>query len=813
MKRKSESLKYFKEYKAIADASTGGSFIELRSDNGGEYTSKDFQSYLSSNGIAWRPSTPRTPEQNAIAERAIRTICTKVRSMLLHADLSEKYWCYAAEAAAYIYNRMTHKASGNKTPFELFHGYKPNISNLRTFGCIGVSHIKRKTRGPTSVSGQYIRLLGYHPTFGTYIVRTKSGKILSRRVAKWYESTFKYPKAKQKVLDAPASENDEGEKKARTSSSSPSTSPASPKNDKPRRSSRSNRGVPSAQYGYTYAAAEQLTKLIEEVNLDDCFNSSVDYMIEESIQATVAEIEHVPKTYKEAISPEFSKHWIPSMRNELKSLKDLKTFTICKLPSGANLVRTKWVYRNKINPDDTIRRKSRLVAKGFTQREGQDYFNTYWPTLSLSSLRMFLSHCAQHNYRIRSIDVKTAYLWGELDVEIYMEIPAGYEPTEEEKIIIDSPGLSACRLHKSIYGLKQSAYVWGKTLLDFLTSIGFVRMKADACIFVHKEHQLIVGVYVDDVIAAFRKSSDYDWFIEQMKARFDIRDLGDIKECLGLQVHRTPHGGYKLNQEKYIVRLMDKFNVMESKRCYTPRSAGAQLYKDDSPKIDPTLYRGMIGALIYLTTGSRPDICEAVSLLASFSNDPRKVHKRQVEHVMKYLYNTRHYSIHYKRTLNSDLYAMSDASHATCPKTGKSRTGYVVFHADAPTSWKSHRQTVVAPSTRDAEYIAASQCSRDIVYSREFLLEINRLVTGKTPYLKPTLLLIDCQPALNTIEREGFADKAKSIRLSFHTIRDLYQHHEINPQKIHTSENIADLLTKPLTSEKTRTFCSGLFKA
>jgi transposase InsO family protein len=370
MKRKSESLKYFKEYKAIADASTGGSFIELRSDNGGEYTSKDFQSYLSSNGIAWRPSTPRTPEQNAIAERAIRTICTKVRSMLLHADLSEKYWCYAAEAAAYIYNRMTHKASGNKTPFELFHGYKPNISNLRTFGCIGVSHIKRKTRGPTSVSGQYIRLLGYHPTFGTYIVRTKSGKILSRRVAKWYESTFKYPKAKQKVLDAPASENDEGEKKARTSSSSPSTSPASPKNDKPRRSSRSNRGVPSAQYGYTYAAAEQLTKLIEEVNLDDCFNSSVDYMIEESIQATVAEIEHVPKTYKEAISPEFSKHWIPSMRNELKSLKDLKTFTICKLPSGANLVRTKWVYRNKINPDDTIRRKSRLVAKGFTQREG-----------------------------------------------------------------------------------------------------------------------------------------------------------------------------------------------------------------------------------------------------------------------------------------------------------------------------------------------------------------------------------------------------------------------------------------------------------
>ena len=221
----------------------------------------------------------------------------------------------------------------------------------------------------------------------------------------------------------------------------------------------------------------------------------------------------------------------------------------------------------------------------------------------------------------------------------------------------------------------------------------------------------------------------------------------------------------------------------------------------------------MVGALIYLTTGTRPDISEAVSVLASYSQNPKKVHKRAVERLIKYLYNTREFRLSYGIGTDDHLYATSDASHNTA-KDGKSRTGFLVHYAGSPISWKSKRQTVVATSTRDAEYmyVAASICSRDIIYAREFLCEINTLMSSKKPNMPPTPLLCDCQPAIDTITKDGFSEKSKSIRLSYHVIRDIYQRNEITPIKIAGTDNPADLLTKPLSREQTLKFCNQIFR-
>ena len=218
----------------------------------------------------------------------------------------------------------------------------------------------------------------------------------------------------------------------------------------------------------------------------------------------------------------------------------------------------------------------------------------------------------------------------------------------------------------------------------------------------------------------------------------------------------------------------------------------------------------MIGALIYSTVGTRPDICEAVSKLASYSADPRKVHKRAVERTMtKHFFNTRHCNLHCRH--GGELKALADASHACCKKTGYSRTGFLLFCAHSPVCWRSAKQTVVAQSARDAECIAASDCSRDIIFIREFMKEIYQHL--KKPLdLQPTILHCDCQPALDTIFRDGFSNKSKSIRLSYHNLQDLHKKHEINPTKISSEDNTADIMTKPLTQQQTLKHCLKMFK-
>merc|ERR1712023_43512 len=806
MKKKSDTLKYLKIYKAFADAAIGGKFIELRGDNGGEYTGQRFQDYLKENGIAWRPSTPRTPEQNSISERTIRTLCTIIRSLLNHADMSHKYWCYACETATYLYNRLEHSALKGTTPYEKFIGKKPNISNLVTWGCIGVCHVlPDKRNNALSDTAKYVRMLGYHQRFKTYIVMTETGKILSRKISKWYEKVFKFPKRKNKEIKI--NSDDDGDKdlssssNAKHSSSKNHTTQESIAVSRPRR----KRTFPT-RMGQDLIFNEIKTLTNER---DDILNDT-------DINAYLSSIKNIddttPKTYKEAITGDEKNHWIPSIADELNSLRETDTFELVKLPKGVNIVSSKWVFKKKTNSDDSIRYKSRLVARGFTQQFNKDYYFTYYPTLGMTSFRLILAFATKHGYTLRGIDIKTAYLYGKIDTDIFMQIPQGFEPTPSEQRIISLPGKTVWKLKRSLYGLKQSAYLWGKTFSKFLTSVGFKSLTADPCIYIHRERDLIIATYVDDCIILLKDIHNHLWLLKELKKNFKLNDLGPLKQCLNIEIKKTDNAT-SISQRKYIEKMFHNFNIHKYPKATTPRSTTAKLDFEESADYDPTFYRSMIGALIYIVIGTRPDIAEAVSKLASYSQSPKKVHKKAVHRVIQYLYNTRHYKIVYTNEENEKnlLHAYSDANLSNGKKHGYSRSGIITFYSGGPISWKSKLQTVVCESTRDSEYIAASLCSRDLIYAREFLQDLIGNLSNSKITLPASTLYCDNKPAINTIVRNGYTDKSKSIRLAYHKIRDLYQRAEIVPEHVGTDNNIADLLTKPLPAPKTAQHCSIIF--
>ena len=381
---KNQVFEKAKQFIALAERSLGSKMIEFRTDGGGEYVSNDFKQWLSDSGITWTPSTPRTPEQNSIAERVIQTLTQRVRSMLVQAGLSVGHWCYAVEAAAYVLNRTRHKSiQSGKVPFELFTGRRPNLSNLFVFGTIGIAHVDKelRTRVGLSDTGEHVRVVGYDSRHGTYQCLTRTGKQIRRRIAKWLHDSFTFPQIGADAADGDSSAEDQ--KVVEVDVKEPNPNSGLESGSTLRRSARSNRGV-----GASLNACSEI--IIESLNSLFPVRGQRDYDSFERLcvatDVSVHEIENVPRKYEEAITCDEKSRWIPSIEEELKSLVDNETWTLVKKPKNVNVVSSKWVFRKKINADRSIRYKSRLVARGFSQVAGVDYFRTYAPTLSLMSM-------------------------------------------------------------------------------------------------------------------------------------------------------------------------------------------------------------------------------------------------------------------------------------------------------------------------------------------------------------------------------------------------------------------------------------------
>ena len=759
----------------------------------------------------------------------------KIRAMLKQAGLGMNMWCYAADVAVYLTNRTIHTAI-DEIPCTKFLKRKVNLDNLVTFGCIGVAHIDKEKRSSGQIDrGECVRMLGYDNRYGTYLVMNKKGSTYRSRVTKWYEDVYTFyeaerqlpSKARNRIKSIDVDRADEIlQEKENEINEEIKKSETKDKNQN-RRSSRSKRirknrlnFIPGVNYvpGMYYLnsicdADDQIEpdistyhdNVIEEIKESSTESSRPEFLLETAMKSMM-EIENVPSTYKKAILGPDKDKWEASMIDELRSQRERGTWKVVERPKHKNVVGCKWVYKKKLNSNGSIRYKSRLVAKGYTQKFGEDYMQTYAPTLSMPSFRLLVALASKFGLDLNSIDIVTAFLYGNLDTPIYMELPDGFMLDDKSKENFSGFKDPVLLLSQTIYGLKQSAYAFHKHLTDNLKAWGFKQCYTDPCLLVKNigTRKMIVGLYVDNFIIAHESRNDLNWLFERIGKVYKFHDEGPLTWTLGLEISRGDNGKYSIGQQKYLQKLKEKF-LSKSVKVTTPIQNVPLDFAEDSPLVDSTRYKSLLGALLYVALATRPDVAFTCSRLAQFSENPREIHWDQAIRCLHYLINTIDCKLNYNK--DSDFSGYADASFAICKRDGKSVTGYVLSYAGAPVIWRSFKQSVVATSTGVAEYMALSPLCKEVVYATQLCEELG---FKKVP--KPVIIFDDSEPAIAIAMGRTLSNKSRSIRLSYHNVRDAVVNNLIDLRKVSGKTNPADILTKPLSKNGTSKYASIFFK-
>ena len=803
---------------------------EFRSDGGGEYLSNYFQEFLTDNGISMSRSTPRSPEQNGKSERIIQTLMSMTRSMIKHAGLPDGYWCYALECAVYIYNRSSHSSLPRQTsPYEAHYNVVPNLDNLVPFGCIGVSANDPAERPPGGLGdrGRLIRMLAYDVRHKTYIVCDRNPKhVLRRRITKWYKDRFTFPP------ESDSKKNSTG-LIAKSPGATTKSLGATPSHQPPLRPKRSSvtQGLPKLSFFDLQAQRDAIAnanksmkklKLSNKIAKLGCLSTEDAECILQTSTVSVHDIEDVPKNFKDAMSRPDKDKWQEAHRNEMQSFLDNKVFKIVSKPKDVKTVRCRWVYKKKVSANGSIKYKARLVACGYNQQYGINYFETYTPTLALSSFRILLAISSAKRLNIHSIDVNTAFLTGPLDCVVYMDLPPGLDASmlsdeDAQALQLDS----ACLLlRKGVYGLVQAGNMYWNHFKRHMVAHGFKCIYSDPCVLIKKlgDRIIIIACYVDDINILYKNPSDLQWCMKTIGKLFKFKNLGDISLCLGLQIGRLPNGCYHVSQTTYIERMAEKFGITPNKRCRTPLPSKNLMEYSQSPTVNASHYRSLIGAILYTSVATRPDISFAISYLAQFSQDPREIHLDAAMHLLGYLANTSNYKILYDGKIrtpgsfyienNKDgnlTLGFCDASFHPDPTHGKSVSGFLVFLHGGPVCWRKVNQKIVTTSSAEAEYVAMSAACREIIFVRQLCDEIGFQESF------PTDLYSDSKSAIAIATNPGFTQRSKSIRLHYHNTRDCVENSVVTLKKINGKLNPADALTKSLNRAETSKYNQYFF--
>jgi histone deacetylase 1/2 len=505
------------------------------------------------------------------------------------------------------------------------------------------------------------------------------------------------------------------------------------------------------------------------------------------------DLEADPTSYREAVTSIDADLWQTAIHQEYDALVQRKTWELVPLPPGRKAVKCKWVFKRKLNADATVARyKARLVAKGFTQQFGLDYFETFSPTVSFTTLRLLFQLAVQFDLDIQQTDVDSAFLYADLQEEIYMEQPEGFKvwtPAGSERLV--------CQLLKAVYGLKQASFEWNGVLHQFLVEQGLHQLKSDSACYalLNPQRAVYVAVYVDDVLFF---STDPEWtkaFKAAFAARFEIKDLGEPSRVLGMSVERDRvKGTLKLHQGPYVRDMMQRFKMADCKPVDYPSPAAPASHTGDlCSSEDSHTYRMIVGSLIFLSRLTRPDINEAITRLCRYMHAPTKGHLKDVLYVLKYLRGTMDFGITLRRQPGTlTLSAFTDSNFTTPDSNGKAVSGYIFSFGSGAVSYRSKLQNTVAKSTAEAEYVALGLATAEALYMRMLLQELGH------PPIGPTFMGEDNEACMTIASTTQTSQRTRHIRIEFHFIRDAIARQQIHLEYVPSEDNPADMMTKPL---------------
>ena len=687
LRTKGEVFDCFLRWKALVENSSGRRVRGIRTDNGGEYTSNQFQKYLLSEGIRHERTVPKTPEQNGVAERMNRTLIETVRSMLASARLPHRFWAEALSTAVYLRNRSPTRTLEDMTPFEAWTNKKPVVRHFRVFGCDAYVHVPKDERKKLDPKTNRCVLVGYGETTKAYrLYDPESGKIIFSRDVVFNENsvggvgsggTGNGGVGSGGTGNGGVSSGGTGNGGVGSGGTgnggvgnggTGGVGSGGAGNGGVGNGDTGNGGVGSGGLGSGELCEEDSSRDIDlEFSSDDMQSeiplteTHIDDMEEDGVsgespspQPTVrrsmrqrqapdyfgwgANIAiQEPHSVEEVLSTPEKAHWLDAMEKEIKSLKENDVWDLVELPAGRTAVGSKWVFKVKTDEDGKVERyKARLVAQGFTQKFGSDYDETFCPVVRLESIRTLIALSVQYGLELHQIDVTTAFLNGQLKEEVFMKQPEGFTADGQENLV--------CHLKKSLYGLKQSPRCWNTALDDHLKRSSFVPVESDPCMYRATEGEpFFIGVYVDDIVMATKDKIRLAEVKQSLASQFDIKDLGRLHHFLGLKIVKNEDSGSVwVGQQVYTENLLTSSGMGDAKSVTTPVDISSKLVKatDTDECVNQQEYQSVVGSLLYLAMASRPDIAFAVSNVAKFSARPTKQHWIAVKRILRYLKGT-----------------------------------------------------------------------------------------------------------------------------------------------------------------------------
>jgi len=514
-----------------------------------------------------------------------------------------------------------------------------------------------------------------------------------------------------------------------------------------------------------------------------------------------------PTSYDEAMRSANSQKWLEAMIEEMKSMNSNGVWDLEEIPKGAKTVGCKWVYKTKYDSQGNVERfKARLVAKGFTQREGIDYNETFSPVSCKDSFRIIMALVAHYDLELHQMDVKTAFLHGDLEENVYMAQPKGFVVEGKERM--------GCRLKKSIYGLKQASRQWYLKFDETIRSFGFKQNVEDNCVYAKFKNgkYIFLILYVDDILLA---SSDVGLLQETKKflsSKFDMKDLGEASYVLGIEIHRDRKKGVLgLSQKAYIEKVLERYNMHKCSASPAPIVKGDRYGDFQCPKNEYELnqmrsvpYASAVGSLQYAQVCTRPDLAFVTGLLGRFQSNPGVEHWKLVKKVLRYLQGTKSLMLTYKRSDSLQIVGYSDSDYAGDNR--KSTSGYVFTLANGAISWKSKLQTVTTSSTMYAEFVACFEASGQVNWLKKFIPGL-RVVDNIS---KPLQLYCDNNPAVEYAHNNRSSGAAKHIDIKYYVVKDKIRDHVIKLEHISTEKMLADPLTKGLPPSVFREHVAGM---
>jgi hypothetical protein len=824
MKSKAETTIKIKEFRDEIMA-MGFSLRLLKTDNGGEFVNDELKDFAAGK-FTLRTTPPHTPKSNALAERFNRVLGERTRAMLKHKNLPTFLWPEAMKTITYLSNRTTTVAVGNRllTPVEILTGIKPDVSHLRVFGCKAFAYnfdIHRKKLDDKAKAGVFV---GYDNSSAAYRIYLtgqrkiiKSGHVMFNERGQitwgnivqpaldndWYlglneegESEVDDEGNPLPLLPIPAAHGNvdeeainelirEGRAAAEANPINPPAVNDEEKEDIPRRETRGvKRDYRAMHFGANRAGGERAYSVRETILY--------------SLKNSMADVQE-PKTFTEALESECAEEWQQAINSEVASIYQNEVWRQADLPPGVKPLTTKWVFKVKRGKQGQIEKfKARLCVRGFEQEKGVDYDEIFSPVMRHNSLRVLLALAAVHDYEIKQMDVKTAFLHGELEEDVYIYAPegAGY------------PDGAILKLDKSLYGLKQAPRVFNDALNDHLERIGFKRCESDPCVYIKHTDSgpIYMAVYVDDLLLIGKNLIEINTIKSDLSQQFDMDDRGDASFILGMSIERDRAARtLELSQAQYARNVVKRFKMKDSKcKLGIPIHSKVQLSADDCPVHEDDIndmkkvpFRSAIGALMYLATCTRPDISYAVSVCASYMHNPGRVHWDIVKGILAYVnYTSTRGIIFGSRECTDDwtdtIYLYVDADHAGNVDNRRSRTGYVSMLHGGAISWKTRLQERTSISSTEAEYYAASDAFGEARWFRMFLAEL------QVDQVKPTVILEDNQSCINLAQNPVYQYRTKQIDIRHHQLREGVKYKEISLVHVSTVDQVADSMTKGL---------------